>query len=54
MNISKLCCYNRIFRFLYEIDKLLFSKNFSYFLDLLIAFTKIFVFHDGQIIEVDE
>ena len=31
--------------------KLLSSKNFSYFLDLLFAFTKIFVFNDGQITE---
>ena len=32
-------------------DKLPFSNKFSYFLHLLFAFTKIFVFNDAQITE---
>ena len=31
--------------------KTIFSKNISNFLRLLLAFTKIFVFNDGQITE---
>ena len=31
--------------------KTIFSKKFSYFLRLLFAFAKIFVFNDGQITE---
>ena len=31
--------------------KIFFSKKFSYFLHLLFAFTKIFVFNDSQITE---
>ena len=53
-NIFKLCYYNRIFRFLYLNRKTIFSKTFSYFLHLISAFTKIFVFNDGHIIDCEK
>ena len=42
-NISKLRCCNRIFRFLYLNRKTISSKEFSYFLRLLFAFSKIYL-----------